>query len=132
MKKIIKQMQHKLQKKDGFTLVELIVVLVIMGILTTAIIPTVTGYVGEAKVKVSDSNEYMVEQAALLYLTDWEIDGNDASDISNDFDVQDLVDAGYLSNSGDLGKKIIKYTKLDNGRYSISLSDPEENTNAQS
>lgn len=132
MKKIIKQMQHKLQKKDGFTLVELIVVLVIMGILTTAIIPTVTGYVGEAKVKVSDSNEYMVEQAALLYLTDWEIDGNDASDIPNDFDVQDLVDAGYLSNSGDLGKKIIKYTKLDNGRYSISLSDPEENTNAQS
>ena len=73
MKNLKKQMQKKLQSKSGFTLVELIVVLVIMGILTAALVPTVTGYIGDAREKVAASNSYMVKQAALLYLTDYEI-----------------------------------------------------------
>ena len=52
----------------GFTLVELIVVIVIMGILTAAILPMVTGYVASAKEKVAESNQHMVEQATRLYL----------------------------------------------------------------
>ena len=76
-------MQKKLQSKSGFTLVELIVVLVIMGILTAALVPTVTGYIGDAQDKVDASNLRMAEQAALLYLTDWEIRGMRESMISH-------------------------------------------------
>lgn len=120
MEKIKKQISRKLKSKGGFTLVELIVVLVIMGILTAAIIPTVTGYVAEAKTKVSESNQYMVEQAALLYLTDWEVNGNDGA--PTDLTAQDLVDAGYLSELGDTDYTIT-YTAIEgsSGRYDVTV-----------
>lgn len=113
------QFRQKLQSKGGFTLVELIVVLVIMGILTGAIIPTVTGYVADARDEVSKSNQAMVEQAARLYLTDWESDIN-ASDLKN-LTVQDLVDKGYLSNNGGMADATITFAE-SNGHYTVKVS----------
>ena len=117
-----KQMKKKLQSKGGFTLVELIVVIVIMGILTAALVPTVTGYVGDAKTKVNDSNLRMVEQAALLYITDWEI--NEKTSVPTDLTVQKLVDTGYLSGvDTDLATCVITYTEKGNGKYDITIDD---------
>ncbi len=117
MKNLKKQMQKKLQSKSGFTLVELIVVLVIMGILTAALVPTVTGYIGNAQDKVDASNLRMAEQAALLYLTDWEIN-NDAESALEDLTVASLVEKGYLSDADEtLAAYTITYTLKENGEY---------------
>jgi len=119
-------MQKKLQSKSGFTLVELIVVLVIMGILTAALVPTVTGYIGDAQDKVDASNLRMAEQAALLYLTDWEINEKDVSDIPENFTVQDLITAGYLSGvDEELKAYVITYDNKGNGKYDITVAEPK-------
>ena len=120
MKNLRKQMQKKLQSKSGFTLVELIVVLVIMGILTAALVPTVTGYIGDAREKVDASNLRMAEQAALLYLTDYEINGKTGA--PTDLTVQDLIDAGYLSGADkEIINAPITYKVVTSGNYIITI-----------
>lgn len=50
----MKQLWHDRQAKRGFTLVELIVVLVILAILAAILIPSLSGYVDKAQEKTAD------------------------------------------------------------------------------
>ena len=103
----------------GFTLVELIVVIVIMGILTAAILPTVTGYVASAREQVAKSNEHMVEQAAHLYLTNWEMENSGAE--TETITASELVTEGYLSALPDGEDYTVTITKNTNGRYNVAV-----------
>ena len=98
-------------ERGGFTLVELIVVIVIMGILTAAILPVVTGYVTSAREQVASSNEHMVEQAARLYLTRWEM-ANDGAE-STTIKASQLVQQGYLSPLPEGEEYEVTITKTD-------------------
>lgn len=53
-----------LKNKKGFTLIELIVVIAVLGILATIAIPKLTGYTDDAEKAVTDANERILEQAA--------------------------------------------------------------------
>lgn len=61
MKELLKKLQKNLTKK-GFTLVEIIVVLVILAILAAIAVPSVLGYVNEAK------EERYIQEAHSIYV----------------------------------------------------------------
>lgn len=65
---MIQKLRKKLGCRKGFTLIELIVVIAILGILATVAIPKLTGFQQDAKIKADISNARMIaSQAAILY-----------------------------------------------------------------
>ncbi len=57
-------------KKDGFTLVELIVVLLILAILIAVLIPSLTGYIRKAREKAAVAECRNCVQAAQAILSE--------------------------------------------------------------
>lgn len=69
MKERLQKKFKELQKKDkkGFTLIELIVVLVILGIVLAITVPTITGYIDEAK-----NGKYLAEAHSVFVVAEVE------------------------------------------------------------
>lgn len=87
MRNKIRQM---MKKEDGFTLVELLAVIVILGIIIAIAIPAVGSVIDNARTNAASSEESLIIDAARLY----EADGNEIS--TSGIHTDDLVSGGYL------------------------------------
>jgi prepilin-type N-terminal cleavage/methylation domain-containing protein len=76
MKKCKKINQLKNDKK-GFTLIEIIIVIAIIGVLAAITVPSVQGYLDDSKQKADDATVEAIANATLSYLT---LDGEPSND----------------------------------------------------
>lgn len=108
-------MRNKLKKiwnkEDGFTLVELLGVIVILGLIIAIAVPALGNIMTKAEKNTADAQEGLVIDAAQLYFVEPE---NDANEVT----VKTLKDAGFLQvdKTSDL-KDTDKVTKSEDGVF---------------
>ncbi|MCK7596735.1 type II secretion system major pseudopilin GspG [Microbulbifer sp. CAU 1566] len=59
-----------LRKSQGFTLIEIMVVIVILGVLGAMVVPSILGKTGEARIKAAKSDLRTIETALDMYRMD--------------------------------------------------------------
>jgi type IV pilus assembly protein PilA len=88
----------------GFTLVELIVVIAIIGVLAAILVPSMLGYVKKSNVAAANSNAKTLYNAVVTCLTDMDAKGT-AITYTNDTDAKTITNiTNYFSNVGTLEK----------------------------
>ncbi|MGN1342391.1 MAG: type II secretion system protein [Bacilli bacterium] len=84
--------------KKGFTLIELIMVIVIIAILLLFLVPNIFTFINKNNIKSCESLEKNIISAAKIYVTNNKYDlGFDCSKTPKTITLQTLVDSGDLS-----------------------------------
>lgn len=94
-----------MKKNKGFTIVELLAVIVILGIVMTLTIPAVTNSQSAAKQKAYETKINNFENAAIIYAQDnyrTLISGKTEDEFTVEIKVQDLLENGYLTGNQDI------------------------------
>jgi len=71
--------------KKGFTLVELVVVMAIIGVIASILVPSLMGYVKKSRLQAANTNAKLAYNAVSAYVTDAQADGIDLATALNDF-----------------------------------------------
>jgi type IV pilus assembly protein PilA len=78
---VLRAIQKRLRNKKGFTLIELIVVLAVLGIIAAIAVPNFTGVKDSAKRKADELSVKTINKAIQLYIA--ETDDEDLSELKN-------------------------------------------------
>ncbi len=130
------------RKQDGFTLVELIVVLVILSVVSAIAVPSVLGYIDDGKAKECKSRLNALAADIATAKLSYEVDGEDGGDKFGHDKIQE-----YIENAGEDGKcplgdtyEAVEDTQIkcpkghaicnieDAGSFSVAKLEVEENT----
>jgi prepilin-type N-terminal cleavage/methylation domain-containing protein len=115
----------KTNKKKGFTLIELIVVIAILGILATLIVPRLMGFQETARESSDETLAQSVANACIIHITqENSFTWTNANDLLNAVAGDGLIDSTYVSIDAINGA--LKSTKYKNdgtdGGFAISFN----------
>lgn len=113
MRNKIKQL---LKKEGGFTLVELLGVIVILGLIIGISIPLIGNVINNSKDDIADNQQELVIDALQMY------DLNEGGTLEDgDYNSEDLADKGYLESKIDPEITVTKTTT--DGKVTYELSE---------
>lgn len=90
----MEKFKKAMRREDGFTLVELLAVIVILGIILAIAIPAIGNIISDSEGKATAAENELILDAARLYFTAEET-------VTNPVTVEALMTAGYLEERGE-------------------------------
>lgn len=113
----------KKSNKKGFTLVELVVVIAIIGVLAAILVPSMMGYVKKSRLKTANSNAKTAYNAIATWVADEETkgtpvvwSGSGANFTASSFNCTVAATSGASSGNVSSVQKILYDTLAENGK----------------